>query len=206
MKKAYTLAEIMICVTIIGFLAIAMFLNIKPDTFKKKSNIASAYKAIDEFEKASQKIREKETQAVPSGDFMTKVLDEYEYSIINDDGTPKDATQVLELFSQYMKIENVGEEFCENTGYCSTGDSYVGAKLTNEIHVGLEILDSIEDCPEKPGTDGENTNIEGEEPQTSIPLDYEELLSSDTLSDFNPYSMTSEEYENFLNERRKLFE
>lgn len=147
MKKAYTLAEIMICVTIIGFLAIVMFLNIKPDTFKKKSNIASAYKAIDEFEKASQKIREKETQAVPSGDFMTKVLDEYEYSIINDDGTLKDATQVLELFSQYMKIENVGEEFCENTGYCSTGDSYVGARLTNEIHVGLEILDSIEDCP-----------------------------------------------------------
>lgn len=147
MKKAFTLAEIMICISVMGILAVVMLLNIKPEMFNKKSNIASAYKAIDEFEKASQKMREKETQAVPSGDFMTKVLDEYEYAIINDDGTTKDATQVLQLFSKYMKIENVGEEFCDNTGYCSSGESYAGAKLTSQIHVGLEVLEKIEDCP-----------------------------------------------------------
>lgn len=147
MKKAFTLAEIMVCISIMGILAVVMLLNIKPEMFNKKSNIASAYKAIDEFEKASQKMREKEKDAVPSGDFMTKILGEYEFAIINDDGTLKNATQVLELFQKYMKIENIGEDFCNNSGYCPEGDSIVGAKLTSEIHVGLEVLENIEDCP-----------------------------------------------------------
>ncbi len=147
MKKAFTLAEIMVCISVMGILAVVMLMNIKPENFNKKSNIANAYKAIDEFEKASQMIREKETNAVPSGNFMTKILDEYEYAIINEDGSLKDANEVLELFQKYMKIENVGEEFCDNTGYCSSGDSYTGAKLTSEVHVGLEVLDKIEDCP-----------------------------------------------------------
>lgn len=147
MKKAFTLAEMMVCLIVMGILAVIMLLNIKPEMFNKKSNIASAYKAIDEFEKASQRIREKETDSVPSGNFMTRILGEYEYAIINEDGTKKDATQVLELFQKYMKIENIGEEFCDNTGFCSSGDSHVGAKLTNDIHIGLDVLDTVEDCP-----------------------------------------------------------
>ena len=130
-----------------GILAVVMLLNIKPEMFNEKNNIASAYKVINEFDNASQKMREKETDAMPSGSFMTKILDEYEFAIINEDGTPKDATQVLELFQKYMRIENIGEEFCDNSGYCKSGESIVGAKLTNEIHIGLEVLDSVEDCP-----------------------------------------------------------
>ncbi len=153
MKKAYTLAEVLMCMVIIGFLAIIMVRNIKTKDFTEKNYTANALKIIQNMQQASLKIRELEKENCPTESFMVSVLDTWEYTLVDSSGNNLEAAEVIDLYGKYLKFEDSGFKFCDYTTYCSN-DDIIGAKIAPESYIGIEIT-SIEDCPEYyiPGSD-----------------------------------------------------
>ena len=153
MKKAFTLVEILLCMVIIGVIAVVMVQTIKTKDFTEKSYIANALKIMDNIEQASLKIRELEKTNCPMGMFMINIMDTWEYALVNSSGNSASATDVINLYAKYLKFENTGLKFCDHTGYCSN-DDIIGAKIHSDSFIGFEIT-STEDCPNyyMPGSD-----------------------------------------------------
>lgn len=145
--KAFTLAEVLICLMIIGALAIIMVQNVKTKDFTEKGYIANAFKAMEAVQQASVKIRDIENTACPTGSFMVEVVDDWEYALVNSSGSNANTAEVLDLYSNYIKFEDSGFKFCDHTGYCSDNDDILGAKLAGGIYLGFEVT-AIGDCPD----------------------------------------------------------
>ena len=128
MKKGFTLAEVLVCMVIIGILAIIMVQNVKTKDFKEQGYIANALKIAENIQQASLKIREIEKTNCPMASFMVDIMGTWEYALINSSGNNATASDVINLYAKYIKFENTGLKFCDYTSYCSD-DKIIGAKV-----------------------------------------------------------------------------
>ncbi len=152
-KKAFTLAEVLVCLMIIGVLAAVMIQNIKTKDFTEDGYTATALKILDNVQQASLKIRELEPERCPTGSFMVDVAGDWEFTLVNDSQTALNTSEVLNLYGNYLKFEETDLNFCDHTPYCSD-DDIKGAKLAGNSYIGFEV-GAIEDCPDyyMPNTD-----------------------------------------------------
>lgn len=144
-KNAFTLAEVLICLMIIGVIAVVMIKNLRTQDFTEKSYIANGFKALETVQQASLKIRDLENTSCPMGSFMVNVAGTYDYTLVNASGTNANTTEVLNLYNNYLKLESVGINFCDYTGYCSNS-AIKGAKLPGNVYIGFEVT-SVTNCP-----------------------------------------------------------
>ncbi|MBR2068172.1 MAG: type II secretion system protein [Candidatus Gastranaerophilales bacterium] len=156
-KTAFTLAELLITIMLIGTISVAMLRNVKSSDFKDRTNIAKAYKAIDIFDQASSQIRDVESEHCPIGQMLYKTgvkadgTYDYEIGVINSKGETVSAAELLEIYSEHIKFEKTGFSFCTYSPYCNTAgyaaDKVSGAKLPGDIYIGLYV-DGVKDCPD----------------------------------------------------------
>ena len=166
-NKAFTLAEILIALTVVGFLAIVMIRNVKSDAFMEKTEILKAYKAVNIFDEASVNLRDIDSEYCPLGKFIIKNVNTYESAV----SIPSGKT-AIDMYSDYIKFEKTGINFCSYSGNCNASSTNIpGAKLPSDIYIGIEVLDSIADCPDfyMPEENGQitvkNKMIEGAKPK-----------------------------------------
>lgn len=150
--KAFTLAEIIIVLTIIGVLATIMMVTVKPDKFREDINLANARKAIEFINQAAVQIMDLERIQCPSRAFMVKPagLATWEFDLLDEDGDPADSEAIAALFGNYIKYETGIIDFCAATEACADGttaNTIMGARTTGDIYIGFEKFDNIEDCP-----------------------------------------------------------
>jgi len=150
-NRAFTLIEILLVAVIIGVLAVIMIKNINSKSFTDKANIANAYKAIEIVQQASAKILGAETDWCPTGKFINKIINNYEFGVINPT-TSKEATldEMMELYGSYLKLQKRNLNFCSYTEYCEDSNTDIkGAKIVGDIYIGFEKFASpdIQDCP-----------------------------------------------------------
>ena len=151
-NKAFTLAEIMIVLMIMGFLIIVMIKNIRLDEYSQKELIANGQKAIQFVEQGFTQIKAQEAENCPTHTFMHKVGGTYEYTLFSSGGNYASASDVISMLENHLKTESTGFQFCSNTSYCSNTE-IVGAKMPGDIYIGVEVLMSSTsttptDCPQ----------------------------------------------------------
>ncbi len=155
-KYAFTLAEVIIVMIIIGILTIILARAIRTDKFSEKANIAKAYKAINSFSEAATNIKDNQTYC-PMGSLIYKIKADGAYSYdygINLPSSNKEQA-VVNMFADYMKFEKTGLDFCEFSGYCSKGAITNSAvRFSNDIYAGIQVLSAIADCPDFKLPDG----------------------------------------------------
>lgn len=156
--KAFTLAEILIVVMIIGVISILALRSLNTKNFEEKQFQASAYKIVEEFQQASVKVREIETESCPASQFAVDIMGDKEYAIY-EDGSLANTQQVMDMYSNYLKMENMGLNFCDITtafsaDYCAgaAAGQIIGAKVAGDMYVGLEVIadtnsGELGDCP-----------------------------------------------------------
>ena len=157
MKKAFTLAEILITLTIVGVLSVLLVKNLDYESQMEKTFAPKALKAMEVVNEASYNIRDINNQNCPMGVLIYKNVDTYEQGLINSaDGTNMDSTQVRDEYAKYIKFVNT-RDFCTNTTYCDSNNeisSIPGGKISGDIYLGFEVT-GIQDCPDyyMPGND-----------------------------------------------------
>ncbi len=146
-KYAFTLAEILVCLIIIGILATVMLSAIRRGDIDSKTQTASLYKAIDVLEEASANIIANETTSLPTSTFITTVVGKPTFTTYKKDDSTKEAqiADIFDMYKTYIKFEKA-DGFCKYTQYCSDTTT-LGGKLTGDIALGFQKYDSIKDCP-----------------------------------------------------------
>lgn len=170
MKKiAFTLAEVLIVLCVIGIIATVLLANIKTDSYQQKANVSMARKIVSNFQNASLSIIEAEKDNCPMGAFILEVTrDNKIFGLIDETKADADIEDVLDLYGKYLKFEQQGLKFCDNTTYCSD-NSILGAKF-GKAYVGIKMTTDLPTCPNykipdpnaKSGDDIEETEGKGE--------------------------------------------
>ena len=152
-NKAFTLAEILISLTIIGIISILMIKNADTTQIKGKMNTAKAYKVFNAFDNASIQIRELNKVNCPMGTFIVSsgknssgnyVL---EKALIDSGKDAVDSQEALDIYGEQIKFSQTGINFCEYSGYCDESTTDIaGVKMPGDIYVGMEVT-NIGDCP-----------------------------------------------------------
>ena len=166
-NKAFTLAEILIVLVIIGVLAVIMMRNLRADNIKEKTYTAKAYKAILAFDQAAMQIRDINKTNCPMGKFIfssglkSGSTSEYDYEIglVNADKTVVNSQQALDIFGEEIKFTQTNLDFCNYSKYCENTNAGIAeeedkikagdipaAKMAGDVYVGIRVHD-IEDCP-----------------------------------------------------------
>lgn len=170
-KTAFTLAEVMIVVVIISFIAITMIKSKQNENIHEKEYIAKAYKAIETVDYALSQIREGDA-ACPMSAFIIKnkiatsgTKYAYEKAL-----TAADATATFNILKNYIKFEQDGLNFCTYSGYCdASSKNYPAGKISGDIYIGIELYDNIADCPNYYTPEGDSVSIragvDGENPK-----------------------------------------
>ena len=129
-KYAFTMIEILVVLVIIGVLSVVMLTNTKSENFKEKQIEASAYKVIEEFSQAANKIKESEPVQCPIGTFTAKIEASTgvgaseSFALYDSAGTTAaSAANVRDLFLKYIKAETI-DNFCTNSGISSVDSSF----------------------------------------------------------------------------------
>ena len=100
-KKAFTLAEILIVVMIVGFIAMALIKALSNNSYTEKAMHANALKTITAIEQASAEIKDTEHTQVPTGAFMEYVTGQATYTTYNASGSAQaTASDIVTLFSK----------------------------------------------------------------------------------------------------------
>ncbi len=151
MKKAFTLAEILICMAIIGALAIVMMKSISNQNYDEKEYALKAHKAMRLIDEASAQIIQSEVEQVPAGAFMINTTGTWEYVICSaaNSCTNKATSQkLIDLYKKYIKFESTTSNFKTNyTGYSSAPTSIYGAKIPVDLYIGMQVSSSVGACP-----------------------------------------------------------
>jgi len=142
--NAFTLAEILIVVVIIGVVSVTMLRALKMDNTKTKQFQAGAYKVTQEFQSALMKVREIETSKVPTGNFTAEIMNDEEYALYSANETLADTDDLLEILQNYLRLDSPGLNFCSYTTafdstYCS-GTTIKGARIVGDMYIGLEVI------------------------------------------------------------------
>jgi len=174
MKKftAFTLAEILIALSVVGIIAVSMITILDKSSMDEDINTAKAYQAFEAVQQGSAKILSTETiynadegtAYCPEGKFLTKVLASntatatdrytYEYAIVKgaDASTAATKADVLELYKKYIRFDDRKADlnFCTYSNYCdSTNTNITGGKLAGTTYIGFEVFGdtALQDCP-----------------------------------------------------------
>lgn len=155
MKKAFTLIEVVICITILGIIAIVMLKSISDQNFNEKEYALKAHKAIRLIDEASAQIIQSESEWLPTGAFMTKSTGSWEYAVCTAPSsctTLASSSQIINLFRRYIKFENTYPGTYKNfyTGY-DIPDGSSGGIIQGKIYVGFEnnANNTIKACPDE---------------------------------------------------------
>lgn len=142
-KQAFTLAEILICLTIIGCLAAVMISSIKTKSFDEKAQVAALYKAIEVIDEASANMVANEPNSFPMSTFITNATSGRSFAVYNGNNLA-DVNYIFDLYKRYIKFEAT-DGFCKYTDYCS--GATVGGKIAGDIAIGFEKYSALQDCP-----------------------------------------------------------
>ena len=171
-KRAFTLAEILIVLIVIGILAVLTLRSFNTKTTKDKINFARANKAVEVYNTASARIRLTENQLCPQQTFIIDSgFDTYEKGLLycakeEEEGeetcAPASSQETVNIFSEHTKFEKKNFDFCEYSGNCDSIHA-AGAQLPGDIYTGIEVFDEVSDCPTYyiPGDEEETTPKEG---------------------------------------------
>ena len=153
-KTAFTLAEVLITMVIISFISLTTIKVVKNsnDTFSGKDDYSKVYKVIENFDYAFAQIRDLEKINCPMGKFInkTKIATSgtmYAYEKVL---SAANATAVFNILKNYIKFDEEDLNFCDYSGYCndSTQANNPAGKLAGDIYVGINMYESISDCPD----------------------------------------------------------
>ncbi len=150
-NKAYTLAEILITLTIVGMLAVIMFKNLRTDDHMEKTFVPKALKAIEVFGEASTQILDVDNANCPMSEF---IINNNTIGLYNSSGKAVSSQEAFNMFAKFIKFEKSGINFCDNSGYCESSTSIPAGRISADTYVGLAVT-SVTDCPDyyKPGVD-----------------------------------------------------
>lgn len=160
-KNAFTLAEVLLALMIIGIVAACLARVMKSNNYKEKGNTLMAYKAIETVSSVSSQIRQTETEVLPTGKFMIKNAGgTYEYAVLSTDGGGKLApvTELAGMFGDYMKKDGSVINFCSVSGACSN-NNIKGFRLPGDLYIGFELFSAPADCPSFYMPDNKTTAI-----------------------------------------------
>ena len=162
-KFGFTLAEILICLTIIGVFAGFMMNSYRKINTSEKTNILNGAKAVALLEEASAKITGFNPTVCPMGTFMTEVVDTWELTTRTTAGvaptptSPLTSENVLDIFAEELKMQEKGLDLTTRTNinFGSFGvededaTAIKGARLAGgDIYIGFQVYDEIGDCPD----------------------------------------------------------
>ena len=184
-NKAFTLAEILIVLVILGALSVVMMQSLRSDNFSKKEYIAKAYKVINTFDEAAVNIRDINSTDCPMGTFLYKSAKNadgtYDYELGLKLPASNQDKAVLDIFGKYIKFEKTNLNFCDYSGYCENVNKDIETeadKITNipavrfskNMYAGLKLLSEVSDCPDYylPEISSKitpKTKVSGEKPQ-----------------------------------------
>ena len=152
MKKiAFTLAEVMLAMSIIGVLAVVSFKAMNTKNIDEQTKKAKAHQALAAIEQAASNIISQEDTKCPAKAFMVKVAGTYEYATYKANGTTLAATSdVVSMFSEYMKTEKTNLNFCTYSNYCASSNTSIkGFRIAGDVYIGIKVFGdtAIADCP-----------------------------------------------------------
>ena len=149
-KNAFTLAEILIVIVIIGIIAVILIQTLNPNRYSEKTNIANARKGLELIKQASAQMLGLEKEQLPTSSYMIKMpgSDKWELSILNESKTDATTEDLVNLFGKYIKFESDVINFCDYTSFCDN-EEIKGARVAGGIYIGFEMFDEndIDDCP-----------------------------------------------------------
>ena len=156
MKKlsAYTFAEVILAIVIIGVISVMMLRNMKTSGVDEKATVAKATKGFAAISQTLEQIRVSESDSCPAQTFITKVKNNgayvYEYALLNSAGNAADTDWVYKMFDNHMNFDEIDLKFCDYTSSCSD-NNIKGAKVSSDMFVGLEIYgnSALQTCPKK---------------------------------------------------------
>lgn len=148
-NKAFTLAETLIAMLILGIIAAIMIKNLKTDDHIEKTFIPKANKAIQVFDEAAVQLLDIDNPNCPMGEF---IINNNTIGLLNDSGNAVNSQEAFNMLSQYIKFEKTGLNFCANSGYCADSTTIPAGRISGDTFVGFEVT-SVSDCPDfyKPG-------------------------------------------------------
>jgi len=144
-KKAFTLLEILIVLTLISIFVVVFTRSFRVDDLYKKTDKLVQYKVLNIVEEASKKLLNTPGNC-PSGKFMEQVVGSWDLTTYKGGSVISTSTDIYDIFKKYIKFRNGGVEFCNHTPYCST-TGIVGGYLSGNILIGFQKMSSISDCP-----------------------------------------------------------
>ena len=151
MKKiSFTLAEVLIVVTIVGIISVMVMTNMNSKAYKEQNFVIQGRKVISTFNQAMAEIAGLEREQCPEGAFISGTEGNEQFAIYNESGTIADSEAIVNLFSNYIRFDQTGIPFCAYSGYC-LDDSIIGAKMSGGIYVGIKVGDGssdVFDCPD----------------------------------------------------------
>ena len=147
-KKAFTLAEILICVGIISIVIVFLIKTLKPNSYDEKTSIIGARKFIETVDEALLQITAIEKAQCPDGKYLVNAGGSSpEIAIYNPAGTAViSSSEFVTLISKHVKFEEYPINSCTYTSQC-TGTSIKGGKLAGGAYIGFEIYSTVADCP-----------------------------------------------------------
>lgn len=146
--KGYTLAEVTVALMIMGIICMLMLNSFKSKDYKEETNKILAKKTISQFEQATTDMINKNKDNFPAGSWMVKVPGASDYIFaVKKSGSSTDAsaTDIINLYENYLKYETSVINFCDYSDVC-TSSEIKGARLAGGVYFGIEKTD-IEDCP-----------------------------------------------------------
>jgi len=159
--RAFTLAEILMALMIIGVIAAFMMNSFQKINTEEKTDLLSAHKILSVLEEATNKIVNLNTTVCPMGAFMMN--DVYIAGMA-------DANAVLNTYAEEIKFQETGFLLKDKTNTLTpvgidstTANAIYGARVAaSDIYLGFIKYSSIKDCPNVflPGASASSTPME----------------------------------------------
>lgn len=132
--KAYTLAEVLIVMSIIGVLAVITVTSMNTEKHRENINKAKVMKAIEVVNNASVSIMQ-DNNVCPDGKLITGALGQSnEYGIVTASSTPTDE-EVLNEYKKYIKFLS------------TSGTPVAKGTLAGGTTITFAVISPIGDCP-----------------------------------------------------------
>ena len=142
-KNAFTLAEVLICLTILGVIAAILIGSLKTQSYNQKAFVSNARKIVDNIQNASFAMLEEKADDFPLGTFVyKKTKTSFMYGGAS---TVDSSAEIVSMYGNYIKYEKSGINFCDNTAACS-GSTIKGARIPGGAYIGFYVNTSLFDC------------------------------------------------------------
>jgi len=169
--KAFTLAELLTCLMVLGIIAAIVVSNISKGGLDEQRQQAEAFKALHDYSDITLKLILTHPENFPIGAMMRKSGETYSYEIYksqdDEDGNSvkADAKYLLDLYSGFTKFKKTKAfnkststvtdiKLCDVTSCSEIGvsdDSNIAtANWFNDVYIALQVGnngESIFDCP-----------------------------------------------------------